>query len=489
MFFQSSISERFRVEAHGEAISQNGLWAFIVAASLETKKIAAIYSITNKSYTLQDEHGVEVEITNVEKRNQFTGFLISIRNKAKQAETFELKNELIQTSFAFAKFIEAIKIKVSEMNNEDHSLVKKNHFKLTKSIARTQIKNGNFDFSGYLTIENFIAYQEAFFDLIETGEIFNLPYFNKKRKILIEQLPKNRLIDPCKHEDLNNVSISTTQAKSPEKILLNRAIRFCSDHLDSLGCWSFFDASSEFQYCVNSHMASALPVTGLKEKASFYLNKRGERVSDIVGDVSVKERVENAFKSIETPVFQRFSSTVDLNNFIKIFSRGRFLDRYVLADMPDLKKGENPFLMSVLFGDNAYLMNAEALYYCFRELVLFSEKHETFCITGYSDKIVIETDNGKQIALSAVTLDKTDVYNVEKMHRYACLFYPVDFDEVVLKFRKSLLRQQEAIPKKTKTIYKIQEFIEKEKQKELEQSISNSPVPYISEESQLQLFL
>jgi hypothetical protein len=455
MFFSNPLVERLDVVKHGKEISAQNLWPFMISSKIENMNVAAVYNCIEGRYELETPNGISMSIVPSPVSNK-DGSSVSVYMINAVENTLEIHGS-IKTNKDFENIISGIVKSITALSNKAHKMVKKNEMSVLKNIVKERIMSKNFNFDDFVTIEQNKAYSEAFFELIESGQIYGFEYFSKKRKISFDQLPTNRFINPLGYCDLTNISMRSTAMKDLDQVLANRVDRLSCDRLSESASWSKYDSERKVQICTNDYVMSEFPVDAGDQ--SFYINSKKERVSDILDNRSLK-KFESAFSPFSKPVTTLSGRLAMLNNLVTVLAKGCFLTKYV--DCGGIKHG----VMTALEFDGHYcLVDSKSAYYALREAIYFIEENEQFEIKLYKDRLILTTSHGKRFALSSKLITEEQSQNIEFMREHFCLYSPVNVLYVMTQFRKfEAMEEMRPEIKKVRVLSKIEAYIERNKQ-------------------------
>lgn len=439
--YHNLVSRRLGKESNLALITKAKAWPFTIAIELESKASATIFSIENNKYSLELS-GMIISIHMVKGNVE-----INIGNKASNSLRTTAR---ISSRKDLESILQFVVDGVERLSTPLHKEVVLGESKVMKESFKSKILSGNFSPDALKSNEQFIAYGDAFLDLVDSGDIYKLNYFSKLKRVQFSQLPKTRLISASKFINPGSVRKRLTGVSEPIVVATNRVKRFSSTQLFRNESWSKYDSENKVQYCMGDYALAVMPVD-LGDK-SFYLNSKGEKIDKILQFPMDKI---NSVLNDGTPLSKSYYALDSVSNLIEALSKGRFLNSYINCD-ESLKSSGASICLNI---DGVFvILDSSAAYYAIRELVSFSEEGETFCISTHKDKLLLETDNNKKIALAAFVVSESESKDVQFMHDNKCLFAPIDVS--VIRNNFNMLTYSVDSTRRIKTITKIEEYIE-----------------------------
>lgn len=396
--------------SHFNGVVAKGILHYVFALQLEKFGIAEIYFADKTGYSLQTKSGIVIHLTS--KAHMLMINLKSYSDEVEQIFGLSDKKE-------FMTHIDLIENLTRELNTPVHqSLITKRTENL-KNKFRLDIINDCVNPKEIIFMEAISAYGEAFMELIESDEIFQLSYFKRSKKFTTEILPKRMISSECLIDEKKQLS---TNIRGLDRIALNQIKRFSHKEIYKPTSWAQYDQNTKKQYCISDNVILRFAVDLGDE--GFFMNSEGGKIA----------RIEGGFPSIE-----KLEKHLSLESDSKVYIYPDDLCSLVFA-LSKIKKINDYYLpvdgtsMSALlkFNNDYFIVDAEAAYYAFRELLNYSPKgSDVLTITLARDSMVLENTSNLKIALSCKNIDKDDASDVVYLHDNNVLFTALDVVELV----------------------------------------------------------
>ncbi len=395
---------------HFDGVVAKGILHYVFALQLEKFQIAEICFADETGYSLQTKSGIVIHL-------QSTGHLLTVKLTSYSDESVNIFG--LSDKSEFMSHVDLVEKLAGELDTPVHqSLISKRTENL-KNKFRVDIINDCVNPKEIIFMGAISAYGEAFMELIEDDEIFQLSYFKRSKKFTTEILPKRMIDSKCLIDEKKQLS---TNIRDIYRIALNQIKRFSHKEIYKPTSWAQYVPETRHQYCISDSVVLRFAVDLGKD--GFFMNSEGGRIA----------RIEGGFPSIE-----KLEKHLSLESDSKIYIYPDDLCSLVFA-LSKIKKINDYYLpmdgtsMSALlkFNSEYFIVDAEAAYYAFRELLNYSPKgSDVLTITLAQDSMVLENTTNLKIALSCKKVDEYDASDALYLHDNNVLFTALDVVELV----------------------------------------------------------